>query len=156
MANQRNDIHITAEEVERFKAGLISVYRLSQIKNCDKNSIKGRLKKLGDPVVDKLLAMSVAEIKEYVLNRPSNLSKKIINRLTDDDVKTYMARGLTMEDLASHYGVSTVVIKRWLKELGVTDEMRQARRDKPIQHKHVFVKHKAFQLMDEALSVHRP
>ncbi len=151
MANQRTDIYITEEEVERFKSGLISVYRLSQIKNCDKNSIKGRLKKLGDPVVDKLLTMSVAEIKEHVLNHPGNLSKKLVNRLADDDVKTYMACGSTLEDLASHHGVGTVVIKRWLKESGVTDEMRQARRDKPIQHRYVFVKHKAFQLMDAAL-----
>lgn len=156
MANQRNDINITAEEVEKFKSGLISVYRLSQLKNCDKNSIKGRLKKLGDPVVDKLLTMSVAGIKEYVLCRHSNLSKKLANRLTDNNVSSYMSRASTMEDLASHHGVSTVVIKRWLKELGVTDEMRQARRDKPIQHKHVFVKHLAFQLMDAALSAHRP
>ena len=155
MGNQRTDIHITAEEVEQFKAGLISVYRLSKLKNCDKNSIKGRLKKLGDPVVDKLLTMSVSEIKECVFNRPSNLSKKMVNRLTDDDVKTYMARGSTMEDLASHYGVSTVVIKQWLKDSGVTDEMRQARRDKSIQHKHVFVKNLALKLMDAALSEHR-
>ena len=150
MANQRTDIHITAEEVEQFKVGLISVYRLSQLKNCDKNSIKGRLKKLGDPVVDKLLTMSVAEIKEYVLNRSSNLSKKLVNRLTENDVSSYMSRASNMEILASHHGVSTVVIKRWLKESGVTDEMRNARRDKPIQRHHVFVKHKAFQLMDAA------
>lgn len=152
MANQRNDINITAEEVDRFKAGLVSVYRLSQLKNCDKNSIKGRLKKLGDPVVDKLLTMSVAEIKEYVLCRPSNLSKKLVNRLTDDDVASYTSRCSTMEDLASRHGVSTPIIKRWLKDSGITDDMRKVRRDKQMQRKHVFVKHRAFQLMDAALT----
>ena len=151
MANQRSDIHITAEEVDLFKTGLVSVYRLSQLKNCDKNSIKGRLRKLGDPVVDKLLTMSVAEIKEYVLNRPSNLSKKLANRLSEDDVSSYMSRSSTMDDLASRHSVGVGVIKRWLKESGVTDEMRNDLRDKPIQRHHVFVKHLAFQLMDAAL-----